>query len=87
MYWDAIKDSKDPGDYDSYLESFPDGLFASLARRRAAREMVEESGEPKPSLGASSRPLRRRPPPASSVPKLDYDTLNEWAIENTKRRN
>lgn len=87
VYWDSIKDSKDPGDYDSYLESFPDGLFASLARRRAAREMVEDSGEPQPSPGASSRPPRRRPPPASSVPKLDYDTLNEWAIENTKRRN
>ncbi len=87
VFWDSIKDSKEPGDYESYLESFPDGLFATLARRRAARETVEDLGEPQPSPDASSRPPRRRPPPAYSVPKLDYDTLNEWAIENTKRRN
>ena len=87
MFWESIKDSSDPDAYESYLESFPKGLFASLARRRAARPPPDDPGEPLPLPAAPSRPLRRRPPPAHSVPKFDYDTLNARAIENTKRRN
>lgn len=85
VFWESIKDSNDPDAYESYLESFPDGLFAALAKRRAARTAVQsELDAPKPS---SSAPPRRRPPPASSLPKFDYDTLTERAIENTKRKN
>ena len=85
VFWESIKDSKDPDAYETYLESFPDGLFAPLAKRRAARAAVDSEIEaPPPSPGA---PPRRRPPPASSLPKLDYDTLSERAIENTKRKN
>jgi hypothetical protein len=87
MFWESIKDSKDPDAYESYLESFPKGLFASLARRRAALPLRDEPGQPPPSPDASSRPPRRRPPPAHVLPKFDYETLNERAIENTKRRN
>lgn len=36
-YWDSIKTSTDPDDFKSYLERFPDGKFAELARRRAAK--------------------------------------------------
>jgi tetratricopeptide (TPR) repeat protein len=36
-YWDSIKTSNDPDDFKSYLERFPNGKFAELARRRAAR--------------------------------------------------
>jgi hypothetical protein len=34
-YWDSIKNSADPGDFKDYLEKYPDGQFASIARRRA----------------------------------------------------
>ena len=34
-YWDAIKNSTDPADYNSYLAKYPNGQFAELARRRA----------------------------------------------------
>ena len=87
MFWESIKDSNDPDAYESYLESFPKGLFASLARRRAAHPPRDEPGEPPPSPDVPSRPPRRRPPPAHVLPKFDYETLNERAIENTKRRN
>lgn len=87
VFWESIKDSNDPDAYESYLESFPDGLFASLAKKRAARTTAENAGETQPSPGAASQPSRRRPPPAQSVPKLDYDSLNARAIENTKRKN
>ena len=81
VFWESIRDSEDFGDYESYLESFPYGLFATLARRRAARETVNDSGGPQPLPGLNPT----APSPAGSVPRLDYDTLNERAIENTKR--
>jgi uncharacterized caspase-like protein len=36
LFWEAIKDSEDPGDYRAYLQSFPAGVFAPLARARIA---------------------------------------------------
>jgi hypothetical protein len=34
-FWDAVKDSRDPADYQAYLEQYPQGRFASLARLRS----------------------------------------------------
>jgi len=34
--WEAIKDSKDAEDYKAYLDKYPDGVYAPLAKRRAA---------------------------------------------------
>ena len=34
-YWDTIKSSNNPEDFKSYLEKYPDGQFASLAKSRA----------------------------------------------------
>ncbi len=33
-FWDSVKDSKNPEELKAYLEQFPDGLFAALARAR-----------------------------------------------------
>lgn len=84
VFWESIKDSNDPDAYESYLESFPGGLFAPLARRRAERAAAEDADEPLPNT--PSKPPRRGPPTSHSLPKFDYETLNERAIENTKRK-
>lgn len=34
-FWESIKNSTDPEDYQAYLEKYPNGTYASLARRRA----------------------------------------------------
>jgi hypothetical protein len=34
-YWETIKNSSHPEDFSSYLEKYPNGQFAALARRRA----------------------------------------------------
>lgn len=34
-YWDTIKNSNNPDDFKSYLDKYPDGQFASLAKSRA----------------------------------------------------
>ena len=33
--WESIKDSKDAEDYKAYLDKYPDGVYAPLAKRRA----------------------------------------------------
>ncbi|MBK8161036.1 MAG: caspase family protein [Rhodospirillaceae bacterium] len=34
--WDLVKDSKNPGEFEAFLDSFPDGYYAGVARARAA---------------------------------------------------
>jgi uncharacterized caspase-like protein len=34
--WDGIKDSKEAGDYQVYLDQYPNGIFAQMARNRLA---------------------------------------------------
>lgn len=34
MFWESIRDSKDPADFTAYLEQFPQGTFTVLARNR-----------------------------------------------------
>jgi uncharacterized caspase-like protein len=35
-FWESIKSSSDPEDFKAYLSKYPNGVFADLARRRAA---------------------------------------------------
>ena len=35
VYWDSIKDSQSVEDYKGYLKTYPNGLFADIAKRRA----------------------------------------------------
>lgn len=39
-YWETIKNSSDPKDFKSYLEKYPNGHFAELARRRVAERTL-----------------------------------------------
>jgi hypothetical protein len=34
--WDSVKDSKDAEDYKAYLDKYPDGVYAPIAKRRVA---------------------------------------------------
>jgi len=36
-FWDAIKDSTDPAEFQAYLDQYPNGAFAALARIRIKR--------------------------------------------------
>ena len=35
-FWDSIKDSTNPANFEAYLQQFPDGAFTRLARVRLA---------------------------------------------------
>ena len=36
-FWRSIKDGNDAADFDSYVEQFPSGIYAALAKRRSAK--------------------------------------------------
>lgn len=51
-FWDTIKNSNEPSDFQAYLDRFPSGTFSALARTRANRNApstppVVESGPPR----------------------------------------
>jgi tetratricopeptide (TPR) repeat protein len=43
MYWNAIKDSRNPSDFKAYVTKFPGGLFVELANSRIATLEAEAS--------------------------------------------
>jgi formylglycine-generating enzyme required for sulfatase activity len=47
-FWQSIQNSTDAGDYEAYLEAYPDGKFAPLARTRAARYKKDKAPEKRP---------------------------------------
>jgi len=36
-FWRSIKDGNDPADFDLYVEQFPSGIYAALAKRKSAK--------------------------------------------------
>jgi hypothetical protein len=46
LFWDSIKGSVHPADYEAYLDQYPDGDFASLARARLD-EYTDIAGRPR----------------------------------------
>jgi serine/threonine-protein kinase len=43
-FWRSIKDGNDPADFDSYIEQFPSGIYAALAKRKGAKLRGQASG-------------------------------------------
>ncbi|HWI36010.1 MAG TPA: protein kinase [Burkholderiales bacterium] len=46
-FWRAIKDGNDPDDFDLYIQQFPNGIYAALAKRKIAKlrgQPLEETG-------------------------------------------
>ena len=69
-FWESIKNSRDAGDYDAYLQAYPKGRFASLARTRIERLRAGRTGAgtPAPVGGSSSAPPAAPGGGASSAP-------------------
>ncbi|WP_292932596.1 SUMF1/EgtB/PvdO family nonheme iron enzyme [Noviherbaspirillum sp.] len=72
-FWDSIKDSNHVADYEAYLQAYPNGRFAALAKarierlRKAAPKTEAPAATPAPATKAP--PERPRPtPPAAAKP-------------------
>ncbi|WP_407945665.1 formylglycine-generating enzyme family protein [Paraburkholderia elongata] len=74
-FWNSIKDSNYPSDYEAYLKAYPNGRFATLAharidRLRAAASASAPSASPSVAPPVAPSPQVARPtPPASAAPQ------------------
>jgi len=81
VFWESIRDSKDPAEYRAYLDSYPQGRFASLARIRAATPAAEPTAKPapvpapqrKPATKPASTPQTSPPKEQQGVPSIVND--------------
>ena len=48
LFWESVKDSEDPADVQAYLDRYPDGTYAVLARNRLKRLKVSAGGDASP---------------------------------------
>lgn len=72
VFWESIKDSTRAEDYEAYLQAYPEGRFAPLARARAAYlSKVNDSAPVTPARKAPAKPLRQAP----STPALNIDEM------------
>ncbi len=69
-HWDRVKQSKDPNEVRSYLEKFPNGLYAALARIRLR----------------NSRRLRRRAQTRSRIVAAAIGTATAALIDTATAR-
>lgn len=78
-FWDSIKDSKHIGDYEAYLNAYPKGRFAALARARIERLRAEEKARaaeapraaPEPKAATERPRAAAKPPPAAKTPPAE----------------
>ncbi len=84
VFWDSIKDSSDPADFQAYVKKFPKGTFVDLAGNRlkdlknappAAQPTqtaaLTEPSQPK-SLSTNTPPAALTPPPANMKPGMVF---------------
>ena len=62
VYWKDIKDTDDPADLRGFLDRFPDGIYADLARRRLRKFEGSETGEQSSTRTAVATPRPPSPP-------------------------
>ena len=75
-FWDSIKDSTHASDYEAYLQAYPNGRFAGLARARVERlkaaapkqEAPAPAPRPPAKKPADSEPSGAAPDPARPAP-------------------
>ncbi|MDR8396401.1 SUMF1/EgtB/PvdO family nonheme iron enzyme [Paraburkholderia dioscoreae] len=75
-FWNSIKDSNYPADYEAYLKAYPNGRFATLAHARidrlraAATSNAPSAATPAaPSVAPAPQAARPAPPPSVPPPK------------------
>ncbi len=80
LFWESVKDTRDPEELWAYLRRFPDGIFSDLARarigalERAATPLAPAPQAPPPQPREAARPApvtpHAPPPPSPPPPSL-----------------
>lgn len=79
--WDAVKDSRSAAELKAYLEQFPKGTFAPLARTRIAA-LAAPAAAPAAKVAAPEPPAPPKPPAlagAEAVPGLNKEGREAYA--------
>lgn len=63
-FWDSVKDSTHASDYEAYLQAYPNGRFAALARARIERLKAAAPKAEAPKPAPAPVPEKPRPPVA-----------------------
>src|SRR5947207_781028 len=79
-FWRSIKDSDDPNDFELYVRQFPQGVYASLAARKAAKL---RSGSPADDSGTRTMAGADRTRLQRSVPRAGTEENAQAAVEKT----
>jgi formylglycine-generating enzyme required for sulfatase activity len=67
-FWTSIKDSKQVGDYEAYLQAYPKGRFAGLARARIEQLKAAAPQGQAPPQGQAAPQRAAKPPESDSKP-------------------
>ena len=70
-FWESVKDSTHASDYEAYLQAYPNGRFAGLARARIER--LRAAAGPKPEAPAP-KPAPEKPRPVTPARKPAPET-------------
>lgn len=82
-FWESIKDSTYPSDYEAYLKAYPNGRFAALAKARIDR--LRASANAKPAAPPPAKPAS--PSVATEKPRQDAAVATKPATNtNTTTR-
>ena len=89
-FWSSVRDSSNPADFNAYLDAFPNGTFARLARNKLAKEPAETMpDEPSPDPGEMARLLQvelRRVGCNPGVPDGRWGPRSRRALEEFNRQ-
>ena len=83
-FWRAIKDGNDPDDFELYVQQFPTGIYAALAKRKiaklrgAAARGNQRRGQPSRRRRRPRRPRARKPRRARSSPRKRRSSSSSW---------
>jgi len=75
-FWNSIKDSKNAAEYQAYLQAFPNGIFAPLARLRV--QQLGSTGGPAPA--PAGRQPAQAPPRQPSNPAAGTIDMSNMQI-------
>jgi uncharacterized caspase-like protein/TPR repeat protein len=79
LFWDSIKRSSDPADFEDFLKLFPNSQFSSLAQRRIAALRVPP---PPPPPAAVPAPAVAPPAPPAAPPERSVtEGETSWSLD------
>lgn len=89
VFWESIRGSKDPADYRAYLEQYPNGRFAPLARNRLAALGHPVPPPAAPAAAAAPAVAAAKPAPKPNAPAASPGPLaagNAWTYRVLDRK-